>query len=172
MRTFSFMEAVQQHLTIKANVLTSAGSPSCGAQIKPTASVYISQHSILDFTVPGGNFDTLLLLLLLFPSLLVRTASTTQPATTASAARAAFWGTAVWTDRRPAPVVPVRSGSRPTSQLLSSPFSVSLLVLLSLVEPGYFNNFSVCSFAEGCVPKSDRMQCLCLPGYAGPNCER
>lgn len=28
------------------------------------------------------------------------------------------------------------------------------------------------SFAEGCVQRSDRMQCLCMPGYAGPNCER
>ncbi|XP_075883000.1 laminin subunit alpha-5 isoform X3 [Nelusetta ayraudi] len=28
------------------------------------------------------------------------------------------------------------------------------------------------NFAEGCVQRSDRMQCLCLPGYAGPNCER
>uniref|UniRef100_A0A3B4BCE3 Laminin, alpha 5 n=1 Tax=Periophthalmus magnuspinnatus TaxID=409849 RepID=A0A3B4BCE3_9GOBI len=28
------------------------------------------------------------------------------------------------------------------------------------------------NFAEGCVQKSDRMQCLCMPGYAGPNCER
>uniref|UniRef100_A0A3Q2PMX0 Laminin, alpha 3 n=1 Tax=Fundulus heteroclitus TaxID=8078 RepID=A0A3Q2PMX0_FUNHE len=30
----------------------------------------------------------------------------------------------------------------------------------------------VCSFAEGCVQRSDRMQCLCMHGYAGPNCER
>ncbi|XP_044207309.1 laminin subunit alpha-5 isoform X2 [Thunnus albacares] len=28
------------------------------------------------------------------------------------------------------------------------------------------------NFAEGCVQKQDRMQCLCMPGYAGPNCER
>ncbi|XP_058499238.1 laminin subunit alpha-5 isoform X1 [Solea solea] len=28
------------------------------------------------------------------------------------------------------------------------------------------------NFAEGCLQKSDRMQCLCMPGYAGPNCER
>ncbi|XP_067382208.1 laminin subunit alpha-5 isoform X2 [Channa argus] len=28
------------------------------------------------------------------------------------------------------------------------------------------------NFAEGCVHKNDRMQCLCMPGYAGPNCER
>ncbi|XP_069573485.1 laminin subunit alpha-5 [Brachyistius frenatus] len=28
------------------------------------------------------------------------------------------------------------------------------------------------NFAEGCVQKSDRMQCLCMPGYAGPHCER
>ncbi|XP_028307698.1 laminin subunit alpha-5 isoform X2 [Gouania willdenowi] len=28
------------------------------------------------------------------------------------------------------------------------------------------------NFAEGCVQRSDRMQCLCMPGYAGPNCER
>ncbi|KAJ3586856.1 hypothetical protein NHX12_013248, partial [Muraenolepis orangiensis] len=28
------------------------------------------------------------------------------------------------------------------------------------------------NFAMGCVQKSNRMQCLCLPGYAGPNCER
>uniref|UniRef100_A0A8C4GGV7 Laminin subunit alpha-5 n=1 Tax=Dicentrarchus labrax TaxID=13489 RepID=A0A8C4GGV7_DICLA len=28
------------------------------------------------------------------------------------------------------------------------------------------------NFAEGCVEKSDRMQCLCMPGYAGPHCER
>uniref|UniRef100_A0A7N6AUU7 Laminin subunit alpha-5 n=1 Tax=Anabas testudineus TaxID=64144 RepID=A0A7N6AUU7_ANATE len=28
------------------------------------------------------------------------------------------------------------------------------------------------NFAEGCVQKNDRMQCLCMPGYAGPHCER
>lgn len=28
------------------------------------------------------------------------------------------------------------------------------------------------NFAEGCVQKSDRMQCLCMVGYAGPHCER
>ncbi|XP_054881817.1 laminin subunit alpha-5-like, partial [Poeciliopsis prolifica] len=28
------------------------------------------------------------------------------------------------------------------------------------------------NFAEGCVQRSDRMQCLCMHGYAGPNCER
>ncbi|XP_034027667.1 laminin subunit alpha-5 [Thalassophryne amazonica] len=28
------------------------------------------------------------------------------------------------------------------------------------------------NFAVGCVQRSDRMQCLCMPGYAGPNCER
>ncbi|CAL8370062.1 unnamed protein product [Lota lota] len=28
------------------------------------------------------------------------------------------------------------------------------------------------NFAMGCVQKSNRMQCLCMPGYAGPNCER
>ncbi|XP_037833033.1 laminin subunit alpha-5 isoform X1 [Kryptolebias marmoratus] len=28
------------------------------------------------------------------------------------------------------------------------------------------------NFAEGCVQKNDRMQCLCMQGYAGPNCER
>ncbi|XP_069382509.1 laminin subunit alpha-5 isoform X2 [Paralichthys olivaceus] len=28
------------------------------------------------------------------------------------------------------------------------------------------------NFAKGCVQKGDRMQCLCEPGYAGPNCER
>ncbi|KAM6929230.1 laminin subunit alpha-5 [Lycodopsis pacificus] len=28
------------------------------------------------------------------------------------------------------------------------------------------------NFAEGCVQKTDRMQCLCMPGYAGPHCER
>ncbi|KAM6924368.1 laminin subunit alpha-5 [Xenentodon cancila] len=28
------------------------------------------------------------------------------------------------------------------------------------------------NFAEGCVQKTDRMQCLCMPGYAGPKCER
>ncbi|XP_015258525.1 PREDICTED: laminin subunit alpha-5, partial [Cyprinodon variegatus] len=28
------------------------------------------------------------------------------------------------------------------------------------------------NFAEGCVPRGDRMQCLCMHGYAGPNCER
>uniref|UniRef100_UPI0037E9B905 laminin subunit alpha-5 n=1 Tax=Semicossyphus pulcher TaxID=241346 RepID=UPI0037E9B905 len=28
------------------------------------------------------------------------------------------------------------------------------------------------NFAEGCLQKTDRMQCLCMPGYAGPNCER
>nr|XP_046253250.1 laminin subunit alpha-5 isoform X2 [Scatophagus argus] len=28
------------------------------------------------------------------------------------------------------------------------------------------------NFADRCVPKSDRMQCLCMPGYAGPHCER
>ncbi|XP_035864341.1 laminin subunit alpha-5 isoform X2 [Sander lucioperca] len=28
------------------------------------------------------------------------------------------------------------------------------------------------NFAEGCVQKVDRMQCLCMPGYAGPHCER
>ncbi|KAM7405319.1 hypothetical protein PAMP_012591 [Pampus punctatissimus] len=39
----------------------------------------------------------------------------------------------------------------------------------------YVNNssfISLCSFAEGCVQKSDGMQCLCMPGYAGPHCER
>lgn len=28
------------------------------------------------------------------------------------------------------------------------------------------------NFAEGCVKKTDRMQCLCMLGYAGPHCER
>uniref|UniRef100_A0A8B9BKZ0 Laminin subunit alpha 5 n=1 Tax=Anser brachyrhynchus TaxID=132585 RepID=A0A8B9BKZ0_9AVES len=28
------------------------------------------------------------------------------------------------------------------------------------------------SFAVGCVRKGSNMQCLCKPGYAGPNCER
>ncbi|KAL7397953.1 hypothetical protein ABVT39_002224 [Epinephelus coioides] len=28
------------------------------------------------------------------------------------------------------------------------------------------------NFAEGCVQRGDRMQCLCMPGYAGPHCER
>ncbi|XP_030589628.1 laminin subunit alpha-5 isoform X2 [Archocentrus centrarchus] len=28
------------------------------------------------------------------------------------------------------------------------------------------------NFAEGCVPRGDSMQCLCMPGYAGPACER
>ncbi|KAF7657013.1 hypothetical protein LDENG_00033110, partial [Lucifuga dentata] len=28
------------------------------------------------------------------------------------------------------------------------------------------------NFAMGCVQKHNRMQCLCMPGYAGPNCER
>ncbi|KAE8292646.1 Laminin subunit alpha-5 [Larimichthys crocea] len=28
------------------------------------------------------------------------------------------------------------------------------------------------NFAERCVQKSERMQCLCMPGYAGPHCER
>ncbi|KAF3860796.1 hypothetical protein F7725_001051, partial [Dissostichus mawsoni] len=28
------------------------------------------------------------------------------------------------------------------------------------------------NFAEGCVQKTDKMQCLCMPGYAGPHCER
>ncbi|KAK5624087.1 hypothetical protein CRENBAI_015003 [Crenichthys baileyi] len=28
------------------------------------------------------------------------------------------------------------------------------------------------NFAEGCVQRTDRMQCLCMHGYAGPNCER
>uniref|UniRef100_A0A8C2ZNF1 Laminin subunit alpha-5 n=1 Tax=Cyclopterus lumpus TaxID=8103 RepID=A0A8C2ZNF1_CYCLU len=28
------------------------------------------------------------------------------------------------------------------------------------------------NFAEGCVQKTDRMQCLCMSGYAGPHCER
>nr|XP_033943330.1 laminin subunit alpha-5 isoform X2 [Pseudochaenichthys georgianus] len=28
------------------------------------------------------------------------------------------------------------------------------------------------NFAEGCVKKTDKMQCLCMPGYAGPHCER
>uniref|UniRef100_A0A7N8WL84 Laminin, alpha 5 n=1 Tax=Mastacembelus armatus TaxID=205130 RepID=A0A7N8WL84_9TELE len=28
------------------------------------------------------------------------------------------------------------------------------------------------NFAEGCVQRDDRMQCLCMPGYAGPHCER
>ncbi|XP_053704727.1 laminin subunit alpha-5 isoform X1 [Synchiropus splendidus] len=28
------------------------------------------------------------------------------------------------------------------------------------------------NFAEGCVQKQERMQCLCMPGYAGPHCER
>ncbi|XP_036961278.1 laminin subunit alpha-5 isoform X1 [Acanthopagrus latus] len=28
------------------------------------------------------------------------------------------------------------------------------------------------NFAEGCEKKGDRMQCLCMPGYAGPHCER
>ncbi|KAM3872260.1 laminin subunit alpha-5 [Diretmus argenteus] len=28
------------------------------------------------------------------------------------------------------------------------------------------------NFAVGCVEKPSRMQCLCMPGYAGPNCER
>uniref|UniRef100_U3K7L1 Laminin subunit alpha 5 n=1 Tax=Ficedula albicollis TaxID=59894 RepID=U3K7L1_FICAL len=28
------------------------------------------------------------------------------------------------------------------------------------------------SFAVGCVHKGSNMQCLCKPGYAGPNCER
>ncbi|XP_013886048.1 laminin subunit alpha-5 [Austrofundulus limnaeus] len=28
------------------------------------------------------------------------------------------------------------------------------------------------NFAEGCVQRGDRMQCLCMHGYAGPNCER
>ncbi|XP_036390362.1 laminin subunit alpha-5 isoform X1 [Megalops cyprinoides] len=28
------------------------------------------------------------------------------------------------------------------------------------------------NFAVGCVEKSGRMQCLCMPGYAGPHCER
>ncbi|XP_029011451.1 laminin subunit alpha-5 isoform X2 [Betta splendens] len=28
------------------------------------------------------------------------------------------------------------------------------------------------NFAEGCLQKNDRMQCLCMPGYAGPHCER
>nr|XP_057906923.1 laminin subunit alpha-5 isoform X1 [Doryrhamphus excisus] len=28
------------------------------------------------------------------------------------------------------------------------------------------------NFAEGCVEKNERMQCLCMPGYAGPHCER
>uniref|UniRef100_A0A671Z2E7 Laminin, alpha 5 n=1 Tax=Sparus aurata TaxID=8175 RepID=A0A671Z2E7_SPAAU len=27
-------------------------------------------------------------------------------------------------------------------------------------------------FAEGCEKRGDRMQCLCMPGYAGPHCER
>ncbi|XP_047186725.1 laminin subunit alpha-5 isoform X2 [Scophthalmus maximus] len=28
------------------------------------------------------------------------------------------------------------------------------------------------NFAEGCLQKNERMQCLCMPGYAGPHCER
>ncbi|XP_030280261.1 laminin subunit alpha-5 isoform X2 [Sparus aurata] len=28
------------------------------------------------------------------------------------------------------------------------------------------------NFAEGCEKRGDRMQCLCMPGYAGPHCER
>ncbi|CAG6021972.1 unnamed protein product [Menidia menidia] len=28
------------------------------------------------------------------------------------------------------------------------------------------------NFAEGCVERNDRMQCLCMQGYAGQNCER
>ncbi|KAJ8370727.1 hypothetical protein SKAU_G00107550 [Synaphobranchus kaupii] len=28
------------------------------------------------------------------------------------------------------------------------------------------------NFAVGCVEKPGRMQCLCMPGYAGPHCER
>ncbi|KAG9332520.1 hypothetical protein JZ751_014618 [Albula glossodonta] len=28
------------------------------------------------------------------------------------------------------------------------------------------------NFAMGCVEKPGRMQCLCMPGYAGPHCER
>ncbi|XP_039878777.1 laminin subunit alpha-5 isoform X1 [Simochromis diagramma] len=28
------------------------------------------------------------------------------------------------------------------------------------------------NFAEGCVQRGDSMQCRCMPGYAGPNCER
>lgn len=28
------------------------------------------------------------------------------------------------------------------------------------------------NFAEGCVQRGDRMQCVCMPGYAGPRCER
>nr|XP_020464725.1 laminin subunit alpha-5 [Monopterus albus] len=28
------------------------------------------------------------------------------------------------------------------------------------------------NFAVGCVQRNNRMQCLCMPGYAGPNCER
>ncbi|XP_035771041.1 laminin subunit alpha-5 [Neolamprologus brichardi] len=27
------------------------------------------------------------------------------------------------------------------------------------------------NFAEGCVQRGDSMQCRCMPGYAGPNCE-
>ncbi|XP_061621466.1 laminin subunit alpha-5 isoform X2 [Phyllopteryx taeniolatus] len=28
------------------------------------------------------------------------------------------------------------------------------------------------NFAVGCVQKNERMHCLCMPGYAGPHCER
>ncbi|KAM8862639.1 laminin subunit alpha-5 isoform 2-T2 [Spinachia spinachia] len=28
------------------------------------------------------------------------------------------------------------------------------------------------NFAQGCVQKTDRMHCLCMPGYSGPHCER
>ncbi|XP_026718104.1 laminin subunit alpha-5 [Athene cunicularia] len=41
-----------------------------------------------------------------------------------------------------------------------------------LTEPGCDVDSGQCRFAIGCVHKGSNTQCLCKPGYAGPNCER
>lgn len=101
----------------------------------------------------------------------IRAVNTTQQATTVRRVRVVSLATTALTERQYlAPVVLVHSGSPPTSQCKQLFF---IFYLSHFFNPTLMTVPLLClSFAEGCLQRTDKMQCLCMPGYAGPHCER
>lgn len=79
------------------------------------------------------------------------------------------------------------TGGCPNASLHPWPHTMSMASYLRSQQPPWSDQlpwhhvrgdctflFTPCrfSFAMGCVHKGSNTQCLCKPGYAGPNCER